>query len=415
MIQNVSQIEKEFLIKTVLMNEQPVRFHGISTAGTGLITMMDRSMLAVTLTNTLDDSCFSICEHITGYFDCHGHTYAFESTIRDIKEHQLKIDPPVRLLRSLQRKFVRVRKPRDMSISIHLPNEEIRLGYPICPEYVSVEELLQSEDYDGLQLAEIIGAFRGNLSKICSCNTIIMFRTKKPEMYEETLITETGKVLFIPSTSSELPKNDPYPEGRIVTASIEEQFEDPNYFVEGSKYEKLLNKKKSVGISSEIWCPIVYYQYVVGYIYVAQHNDESFDISMVDRLWDFSRILAYQLKTSGYFAKEEIRSEPVKHKPAIMDMSPGGMLVSLPEGDIRNPVKEGSVFATEISFEGKTVKCTARVIRRYVEKDSVSYGTTFLDLRPQDIMNLYEFLYHAPYTEDNPLAYEHQASANSAT
>ena len=107
MIQNVSQIEKEFLIKTVLMNEQPVRFHGISTAGTGLITMMDRSMLAVTLTNTLDDNCFSICEHITGYFDCHGHTYAFESTIRDIKERQLRIDPPVRLLRSLQRKFVR--------------------------------------------------------------------------------------------------------------------------------------------------------------------------------------------------------------------------------------------------------------------------------------------------------------------
>jgi hypothetical protein len=203
-----------------------------------------------------------------------------------------------------------------------------------------------------------------------------------------------------------LPKNDPYPEGRIITASIEEEFEDPNYFVEGSRFEKMLAEKGLQGISSEIWCPIVYYQYVVGYIYAAHNGGESFAISMVDTLWDFARILAWELKETGYFSSEEIKAETGGHKPAVLDLSPGGMLVCLSKNDIRTPIKEGSVFATELEFGRTKVSCSARIIRRYEEGDSVSYGTTFYDLAPADLIKIFEFLYRSSYTDGNPLAYE---------
>jgi hypothetical protein len=150
----------------------------------------------------------------------------------------------------------------------------------------------------------------------------------------------------------------------------------------------------------------VYYQYVVGYVYAAHTGGESFDVSMVDRLWDFSRILASELKKTGYFDSETKVTETRAHKPEILDMSPGGMLITLPERDIRTPIKEGSTFTTNISFGKKAVQCAARVVRRYEGKDVISYGTTFLDLAPQDIMNLYEFLYRRPYTNDDPVAYE---------
>jgi len=409
MIQCVSQIEKEFLIKTVVLNEQPVRFHGLSTAGTGLITTVDRSTMDVTLLETLDDTAFSICEHITGYFDFHGKTYAFETTVRGSSSKQLRIDPPTKLLRSLQRKYVRVRRPRDIKVRFHLANEDINLDFPVCPEYISVDRIAESSVFSGKKLTDMIAMFQEELSGRNTEQTIIMFRAKKPERFEEELITSTGKILFIPSTSGKLPKNDPYSEGRIITEEIEETFEDPNYFVEGSHFDRILTEKRADGIVSEIWCPIVFYQYVVGYVYAANRSGESFDISMVDYLWDFSRILAFQLHETGYFKCDTPKKSMPGHIPQIIDMSPGGMLISLPKNEIRTPIREGSFFSVEIAVAQKIIRCTAKVMRRYEETETRSYGTTFCNLSSQDLMCLYENLYRKPYTSDDPLAYEQKA------
>ncbi len=406
MIQSVSQIEKEFLIKTVSQNEQPVRFHGVSTAGTGLITTIEKTGMCVTLLDTMDGSLFSICERITGYFDCLGKTYAFETTVRDSKQKVLRVDPPVKLLRSLQRKFVRVRRPRDINVTFHLANEDITLDYPVCPEYISVDSPACAERFMGSTLQDLVCEFKREVGQKATENTIIMFRNRPPATFEEELVSKTGKVLFIPSTASPLPKQDPYPEGRIITESIEEQFEDPNFFVEGSHFERILKEKVARGISSEIWCPVVYYQYVVGYIYVSNAMGESFDVSMIDYLWDFSRILAFQLKKTGYFESSQRTSGPKGHAPKVLDMSPGGMLISLPKSEIRTPIREGSVFSVEVSHRDKTVECSARVVRRFEESDSTSYGTNFINLSSSDVMTLYEFLYRKPYRDNDPIAYE---------
>lgn len=409
MIQSVSAIEKEFLIKTIAQNEQPVRLHGISTTGTGVITLIDRSSLVVNLLDTFENLPFSVCEHITGYFDCHGNTYAFETTVRNTKQKEIRIDPPIRLLKSLQRKYVRVRKPRDLSVSLHLANEDIVLDYPVCPEYISVESCAKKADAENRKIPELVASFRERLGHEGTDSTIIMFRSRKPETFEEELVSRTGKSLFIPSTGSGLPAKDPYPEGRIITWEIEEKFEDPNYFVEGSRFEKLLGEKKAKDINSEIWCPIVYYQYVVGYILARNTHGESLDISTFEYIWDFSRILAWQLRQTGYFDTGSDKKEVRRHAAGVLDISPGGMLISLPQNEIRTPLKDGSVFSAEIRAGSESIECSARVVRRYDDHDSIVYGTMFTDLSAEDLMTLYEFLYRKPYATTNSLAYEQQA------
>ncbi len=406
MIQNVSQIEREFLIKTVSQKEQPVRIHGVSTAGTGIISAIEKNSLTVTILETLDGSGFSICEHITGYFDCHGKTYAFETIVRDCKQRTIRVDVPSQLLRSLQRKYVRVRRPRDIRVVFHLANEDIVLDYPTCPEYISVEDSSGDSRFSGSTIHDIIASFKSELLDKAQESTIVMFRNRPPSSFEEKLLGSTGKVLFVPSVDSPLPKSDPYPEGRIITETIEETFEDPNFFIEGSHFGRLLTEKKSRGISSEIWCPVVYYQYVVGYIYIANTAGESFDVAMVDYIWDFSRVLAYHLKKTGYFETGDEKKAAPGHVATVLDMSPGGMLISLPRTDIRTPIHEGSVFSVDVSLGSRCVPCTARVIRRFEESDSVSYGTTFINLSSSDVMTLYEFLYRKPYVANDPIAYE---------
>ncbi len=408
MVQSVSLIEKEFLLKTVCQNALPVHFHGLSTSATGHIEGSDRETMTVSLVDPVDDGHFALFEHVTGYFDCHGTTYAFDTTVRTLKKREMSIDLPTKLLRSLQRTYVRVRKPRDVRVRFHLANEDIKLDYPICQEYVSVDQARGSESLSAKGIQELILRFKESVAPKSSENTIVMFRTRSPEQYEETLISKTGRVLFVPSTTSGLPKNDPYAEGRIITEKIEEQYEDPDYFVTGSRFERLLAEKNARGVTSEIWCPIVYYQYVVGYIYLANRGPDalSFDINMVDYLWDFSRVLAFSLKQSGYFQCEVQGSRAVGHRAEILDMSPGGMLISIPRDEIRTPIKEGSVFSVQISLGGKSVDCAAKVLRRFADEDTVSYGTTFIDLSPQDVISLYEFLYRRPFADDDPRSHE---------
>jgi len=412
MISTVSQIEKEFLLKNLVETEQPIRFHGASDSAFGLIASIDRDGLTLKL-QTPENQVFSPFERVTGYFDCRGHTYAFETTIRSIEADAIRLAPPAKLLRSLQRKYVRVKKPRGLSVSMHLANEEVRMDYPECPEYLSVDDKQKAKGGD--QLQDLIKSFYASLSAKCNAKSIIMFRTKKPDSLEENLIYKTGKILFIPSTGADLPKVDPYPDGRIITADMAEEDEDPNHFVEGTRLARQMAEKRVAGISSEIWCPIIYYQYVIGYIYLNHTGLESFDIGMVEYLWDFSRILANALKQSGYFDGETKKGERTDHLPTLIDISPGGMLISLTNEQFRTPLKEGSLFCTEIKQGANVVKCLARVARRYDRADSVSYGTTFINLSSEDIMRLYEWLYRRPFNPNDPIAHEQvpPASQNS--
>jgi hypothetical protein len=133
------------------------------------------------------------------------------------------------------------------NVTFHLANEDITLDYPVCPEYISVDSPACAERFMGSTLQDLVCEFKREVGQKATENTIIMFRNRPPATFEEELVSKTGKVLFIPSTASPLPKQDPYPEGRIITESIEEQFEDPNFFVEGSHFERILKEKVARG------------------------------------------------------------------------------------------------------------------------------------------------------------------------
>lgn len=401
MVQSVSLIEKEFLLKTILTTEQAIKVHGLGTVSTCKLEAIDKKYLTLLVFETQSDNPFSVCEKLTIYFEYQGKTYTFESTVRNKNQNTLAIDPPLKIIKSLQRKYIRIKKPKDISVRFFLQNEEISMNYPVCPEYLSVDENDLIKQNSQVDLTALISAFQANIAATVASSTIIMFRTKAPDSFEEKLICATGKVLFIPSTSSIIPKSDPYPEGRIITQQIEEQYEDPNHFIEGTKLSKIIADKKNKGISSEIWCPIVYYQYVVGYIYAASYGNNSFDISMLDYIWDFSRMLAYKLKQSGYFSNVSQKAESIKHETSILDFSPGGMLFSISSSEIRTPIKEGSIINIEINIEKKTIQCTAKVQRKYQIENNENYGLLFLNLSAENVMLLYEFLYQKKLTIEN--------------
>lgn len=66
MVQHVTQIEKEFLIKSALEHQHPLRFHGLSTAISGFITGLDRHEMIISVTETAEIHHFALFD---SYFD----------------------------------------------------------------------------------------------------------------------------------------------------------------------------------------------------------------------------------------------------------------------------------------------------------------------------------------------------------
>jgi hypothetical protein len=167
MVQSVSLIEKEFLFKDRVPKRAARAFsRPLDLGPPAHIEGSDRETMTVSLVDPVDDGHFALFEHVTGYFDCHGTTYAFDTTVRTLKKREMSIDLPTKLLRSLQRTYVRVRKPRDVRVRFHLANEDIKLDYPICQEYVSVDQARGSESLSAKGIQELNPPFQGMPSRL---------------------------------------------------------------------------------------------------------------------------------------------------------------------------------------------------------------------------------------------------------
>jgi hypothetical protein len=150
------------------------------------------------------------------------------------------------------------------------------------------------------------------------------------------------------------------------------------------------------GIVSELYCPILYYQYVVGYVYLM--NDEArkacLDYRAVDFAWEFSHILAFSLKSNNYFKLDE-DSVVDPYKPKVVDLSASGCQLLMPKATFKVKLKKGSVLDITISRgdTGASVVVKGRVARRFDDRENEYYGVAFLNAEEDALAALRKSLY----------------------
>ncbi|GAB1457297.1 hypothetical protein MASR2M48_26050 [Spirochaetota bacterium] len=174
-------------------------------------------------------------------------------------------------------------------------------------------------------------------------------------------------------------------------------FEGPSVFIEGSARSSAGRAEKTAsGIISELYCPILYYQYVIGYIYLM--NDENrktcLDYRSVDFAWEFAHILAYTLKTNNYFKlDEQYIADP--YKPQVVDLSSSGCLLLMPKSSFKVKLKHGSVLDMSISRADPATSVTmkGRVTRRFDDRENEYYGVAFITTEMETSIALNTILY----------------------
>ncbi|MGD9938404.1 MAG: hypothetical protein AB7T74_01255, partial [Clostridia bacterium] len=289
-------IELEFILKEVMRAASAVIIHGSGKSLSAVIHDFGKDFLTLDYKDggpEVED--FKLWEEVSVYLANHEQRSTFKAKVNKIGAGRLVLGLPDKILKAPQRNAVRVPPPRNVSLSFFLQEEVVSIDCPESREYTEIDLPVLREGFDTSSMNNLVESFRRKASELVVKNGIVMFnKGRKPVSVEEEILCYYGRAILVASTMSTLPVVDPYPDGRIVTQSMVDDYERTRSILEGSRFETARLEKALSGIVAEAWCPILYYQYVVGYVYLMndQSRPVSLDFRAIDFSWEFARILA---------------------------------------------------------------------------------------------------------------------------
>lgn len=382
----IEKVEREFILVTAAESKMELRIQAPGILLKSRILSAGDGKLVLSLPDAAPR--FAPRAAISIFFDFRGQGVAFESSVIRHSDGTLELGYPECMYRSLSRRWPRVPAPRDITVEFLLPDAQLKLDCPESEEWTEVELPELREGLDSQSLAALVDSFKVKASGQASEGRVVMYKDKEPTDIAEEMAAKFGRVLYVPSTLSSLPIGDPYPSGRIVTLEMASDLEGPQAAAMGSKLSILLKELAAEGVSSILWCPVLYYRYVVGMV-VMSRTEGALDFGAVDLAWEFSRVLAYFLKRHGYFADSGEGEGPTVG--TVVDASPSGLLAAVPR---RGPnFSTGSALQLRLGVRGKSIVCSAKIARRYEEGGTRFYGIAFTELPASDMALISTGLY----------------------
>ncbi|MBT3274244.1 MAG: DUF1577 domain-containing protein [Spirochaetales bacterium] len=403
----ISRIEKEFILNSVCDKSIPLRFHGSKIQTHGFLKAVNDDYIILSGEPDLE-TLFPAGSKLTTYFSYFGHVMTFETEVRGIGDGDLKVDFPTGIHKNLARKYERVSAPHDVSISFEMQDMKISLNFPKTEEYDPVEVPEYSEEYNPNQINSLIETFREKVNSKVTTNTVTMFRERPPQGFQEHLVTQTGKIFFIPNTAGKIPENDFEMGGRIITRAmlLRPEKVSANEDVTQDRLPQLLAEKRAEGIKAEIYCPIIFHEYAVGFIYLAQKEgkDGVFDRDLLDETYQFSKVLAYALKINGYF-KEQI-PEKKRYEGDIIDISASGLLFANGSEQLAATLMLYADIDLNLSFGQRSMRIGARLMRKFEGSAMNYFGIQFMEIKPEDFRFLFDYVYGRSVSQEDEELWE---------
>jgi len=391
----VGRIEKEFLFKAIYEEKLPVMYikdrHEYTLtlekpAGADLIFRPDRN-----------PGKFKNHAKLPLLFNYRGQVIDFNAEVISQKDDLIICKTPDTLYKNLDRNYLRVDTPSDMKILFTFRGDRYNLAFPKVMEYENIVTEDMIRNLDPHNLSGLIKQVAGLLSKFADGYKIINFKDRKPETTEERVVSETGKTLFIPSTVGFLPKTDPYPKKRIITEELFKRYLEttgvgPTFLDETCA--RFLKHKFEDGIFSDAWVPILFHEYVIGYIHIwiDKQGRLPFDFSVLDNVYQYSKVLAFALKENGYFEHGKVENEPFAGR--VLDISASGLLFACPLGaSLLSTLLVDAELSVIIETPRRHVNVIAKIVRRFKDKTAGYFGCRFINTEPEDMRFLFEYLY----------------------
>jgi PilZ domain. len=384
----IERVEREFILGTAIQTKTEARLRAAGRSVACRVSAADRNSVSFSSSDALPR--FANREIVSVRFDFRGQGVAFDAPVIGSSSLELTLGLPESMYRSLSRRGSRVCPPEGLTVDFMLPDASLSLDCPECDEWVDVALPELREGLDSSNLSALVDSFKAKAKSMASEGRVVMYKDREPADAAEEMAARMGRVLYLPSALGSLPLSDPYPSGRIITASMAGEYErSASGPIEAesigvSKLSSYLRGRSASGLSSALWCPVIYYRYTVGMILMANGPDrpQALDFRAVDLAWEFSRVLAFFLKRYGYFSKTDTKADVAPRRGGIIDASSSGLLVAIPSG--APAIESGSTLKLRLGLGGRGIICSGKVARRYSEGGTSYCGVAFLGLSAQE-------------------------------
>ncbi|MCL1818379.1 MAG: PilZ domain-containing protein [Spirochaetaceae bacterium] len=320
---------------------------------------------------------------------------------------EMKTSLPAGIYRDLSRGYERVAPSTEVLLSFMVQGEKIELNFPQAEISESEEPSEEPEampNFDATKMTNILKAFREKAQTFSSENKIVMFRERHPESFEEKLIASTGKTFLYPqSINKNTPEQDLILSPRVLSQE-EIILAQKSQGVELFRIIDTLNKtdkdKNTKGILHELYSPILYRTYVVGYLYMVSFRDggQKFSQKIIDFVFQFGRLLVHSLRVNGYF-----KGEPVKERidtAEVVDISASGLQFALPLKKFDSHLLLYKDINFDLIMGERELKIGGRIMRKFSDHGRLYICVMFLDITDADRYFLMDALYGTTETPD---------------
>jgi len=398
----IKRIEKDFLIKVLYDEQIPVMHLKGQTQYVLILEKPAKGQMFFKSDRPIEG--LKARKKLDLMFDYRGQVIIFAVEVSTFKDDTIVTKEPEFLYKNLERSFSRVSTSPDLDVQFTFAGDRYSLSYPKVNEYEKVNEEEFIKAVDPKNLSGLIEQMAAWIKNYASGYKLIIFKDVKPSCTEERLLAETGKTFYLPSTQDHFPIEDPYPKKRIITEDIFKRYLESTgvdlQYVDDA-CTRFLRQKHESGILSDLWVPILFQEYVIGYIHIWISGDikPPFSYGVIDTLYQFAKILANSLRVNGYFETGKMKNEPFDGR--IIDISASGLLFAYPNSPLATTLLPNSDLVVRLSSPRRTVSCKAKIVRRY--KDSIHgyFGCRFTDMAPEDLRFLFEYIYGRPFTDSD--------------
>lgn len=396
----IKRIEKDFLLKVLYDEQIPLMYFKHRSEYIMMLERPVKNELVLRPDRPIDK--LKARHKLDLMFDYRGQVILFSVEVSSIKENLVFCEVPEQLFKNLDRSYSRISSPSELEVQFTFLGDRYNLSFPKVTEFEneSVGDFVRN--INPRNLSGLIGEMAEWIKGYASGYKLVIFKDVKPESIEERIVAETGKSFYLPSTLTSFPQSDPYPRKRIIT---EETFK---FYLESTGVEqnkidetcaRFIRMKHNGGIFSDLWVPLLFQEYVIGYIHIWISRDRKlpFDYKVIDAMYQFAKVLSYSLKLNGYFEQGKMRNDPFAGK--VIDISVSGMLFTCPQASLFTTMMPESELMVKLITPRRTLELPAKIVRRYKDNAMGYIALQFHKTAPEDVRFLFEFLYGKPFTE----------------
>lgn len=404
----VGRIEKEFVFKSLVDEGASADLHSRKREIRVAFAGMREGQIDLKPVQG-DFAGFETGEEVRVFFYLKNNYHTFNSRILSMEAKRVVIADPGGVYKNLQRKHERVKPARDIEVWFSLKGKKVELNFPKTEHFQSVELPKKASEHPQGKIEELIGSFREKLAPHATENTIQMLRDRLPRTFEEKILVRLGKCLWIPSTEEDWPQKDPFPDGRIVTKGelikLEEEEGLAPYLIT-AKLGNILFEKTKNDIFSELYCPIIYFEYLVGYIHLINRGEKRERISrdVLDQCCQFAKVLCWALMQNGYFRSET--NQERRFEAPILDLSASGILFAHHSMDLSKEILVHTDLDMTFRIGRRSFVVGTRIMRKFRDDRATYFGAQFMKMAPEDFRLLFETLYGKPFDEELGMLWE---------